>query len=132
MKQLIQDLSNGKTDLIETAMPQCKKNHVLISTELSLISPGTEKMLVDFSKSSLIKKAKNNPDRVKQVLDKVSTDGLFPTISSVMYKLKEKIPLGYCNVGTVIESKSEDFSIGDRVVSNGTCRNSLCFSKPML
>ena len=129
MKQLIQDLSNGKTDLIETAMPQCKKNHVLISTELSLISPGTEKMLVDFSKSSLIKKAKNNPDRVKQVLDKVSTDGLFPTISSVMYKLKEKIPLGYCNVGTVIESKSEDFNIGDRVVSNGPHAEIVCVSQ---
>ena len=129
MKQLIQDLSSGKTELIETPMPQCKKNHVLISTELSLISPGTEKMLVDFSKSSLIRKAKNNPDRVKQVLDKVSTDGLFPTISSVMNKLKEKIPLGYCNVGTVIESKSEDFSIGDRVVSNGPHAEIVCVSQ---
>ena len=85
-------------------------------------------MLVDFSKSSLIKKAKNNPDRVKQVLDKVSTDGFFPTISSVMYKLKENT-FRYCNVGTVIESKSEDFNIGDRVVSNGPHAEIVCVSQ---
>lgn len=129
MKQLIQDLSNGKTDIIETAMPKCKNNHVLIATELSLISPGTEKMLIDFSNSNLIGKVKKNPHRVKQVLDKISTDGLFSTFSSVIHKLKEKIPLGYCNVGTVIESKSEEFDVGDRVVSNGPHAEIVCISQ---
>ena len=76
-------------------------------------------MLVDFGKGNLIQKARSQPDKVKQVLEKVQTDGLMPTIDAVKNKLDTPLPLGYCNVGRVLESRTDAFSIGQRVVSNG-------------
>jgi predicted dehydrogenase/threonine dehydrogenase-like Zn-dependent dehydrogenase len=78
-------------------------------------------MLVDFGKAGLVGKARQQPDRVKQVLTKVKNDGLATTFEAVRGKLSQPLPLGYCNVGTVIEKGSGvgGFSIGDRVVSNG-------------
>ena len=94
---------------------------VLIQTSRSLVSLGTEKMLIDFGKGSLIAKARSQPDKVKQVLQKVKTDGLWTTIDAVKAKLGTPIPLGYCNVGTVVESDlSSGYAFGDRVVSNGS------------
>ena len=94
---------------------------VLIQTSRSLVSLGTEKMLIDFGKGSLIAKARSQPDKVKQVLQKVKTDGLWTTIDAVKAKLGTPIPLGYCNVGTVVESDlSSGYASGDRVVSNGS------------
>ena len=78
-------------------------------------------MLVEFGKSNLLSKARQQPEKVKQVLDKIKTDGLMPTVQAVFNKLGEPLPLGYCNVGHVIavgEGVSE-FKIGDRVASNG-------------
>ena len=78
-------------------------------------------MLVEFGKSNLISKARQQPDKVKQVLDKIKTEGLIPTLEAVFNKLGEPLPLGYCNVGKVIavgEGVSE-FKVGDRVASNG-------------
>ena len=83
------------------------------------MSAGTERMLIDFGKGNLIQKAQQQPDKVKQVLEKVKTDGVMPTLDAVKNKLDTPLPLGYCNVGTVIESKAEGFAEGDRVVSNG-------------
>ena len=94
---------------------------MLIQTTRTLVSLGTEKMLIDFGKGSLIAKARSQPDKVKQVLQKVKTDGLWTTIDAVKAKLGTPIPLGYCNVGTVVESDlSSGYASGDRVVSNGS------------
>ena len=76
-------------------------------------------MLVDFGKANWIDKARQQPDKVKMVLDKVKTDGLMPTIDAVRSKLDQPLPLGYCNAGIVLESGVSGFEVGDRVVSNG-------------
>ena len=121
MKQIIQNLKSGDTILEEVPAPLVRKGHLLIKTHRSLVSLGTEKMLVEFGKSSLISKARQQPERVKEVLDKIKTDGLIPTLEAVFNKLDEPLPLGYCNAGEVIEVGEGiiDFKVGDRVVSNG-------------
>ena len=121
MKQIIQDLKKGNTILEEIPTPLVRKGQVLIQTHRSLVSLGTEKMLVEFGKGNLISKARQQPEKVKQVLDKIKTEGLLPTLEAVFNKLDEPLPLGYCNAGEVIgigEGVTE-FSIGDRVASNG-------------
>lgn len=102
MKQIIQSFKTGETILEEVPVPQVKRGCLLIQTTKSLVSLGTERMLVEFGKSNYLQKAKQQPDKVKQVLDKVKTDGLMPTVHSVFNKLNESIPLGYCNVGKVV------------------------------
>ena len=121
MKQIVQSFKTGKTILEEFPPPNVGYSSVLIQTTHSLVSLGTERMLVEFGKASLVKKARQQPDKVKQVLDKIKTDGLLPTLDAVFNKLGQPLPLGYCNVGEVIavgEGVSE-FAIGDRVASNG-------------
>jgi len=121
MKQIIQDLKKGDTILEEVPVPRVKSGSVLIKTTRSLVSLGTERMLVEFGKANFIQKAKQQPDKVKMVLDKVKTDGLKPTMDAVLNKLNQPLPLGYCNVGEVVEiGKSvTEFAVGDRVASNG-------------
>jgi predicted dehydrogenase/threonine dehydrogenase-like Zn-dependent dehydrogenase len=121
MKQLFQNLKSGITELIECPYPQCKRGNILIQTRASLISLGTERMLVEFSKSGLIDKARQQPERVKQVFEKIKTDGLLPTVEAVRSRLDEPLPLGYCNAGVVVEVGDgvTEFSVGDAVVSNG-------------
>lgn len=134
MKQIIQDLNSGKTILEEVPAPAVKPGHVLIQTTRSLVSIGTERMLVEFGKSNLFQKAKQQPDKVKEVINKIKTDGLSPTINAVFNKLGQPIPLGYCNVGKVITVGRgvDDFSIGDRVVSNGPHAEIICVPKNLV
>jgi len=128
MKQLIQNLRSGETVLEEIPAPMVKKGNLLIRTNHSLVSLGTEKMLVEFGRSNLISKARQQPEKVKQVLDKIKTDGLLPTLETVFNKLDEPLPLGYCNAGTVIAVGDgvSDFKVGDRVVSNGGHAEFVC------
>ena len=121
MKQLIQDLMHGNLKIIEGPNPIVRDNFVLIKSEMSLISLGTEKMLLDFGKSGLVSKARQQPEKVKQVLDKIQSDGVLSTYDAVKRKLKDPIPMGYSNVGKVIGvgKNVENISIGDRVLSNG-------------
>ncbi len=121
MKQILQNMGSGETTIITAPAPQNKKNHVLIATSVSLISAGTERMLVDFGKASLIDKARKQPDKVKMVLDKIQTDGLMTTVDAVRSKLAQPLPLGYCHVGRVLSIGDGVTSVkeGDRVVSNG-------------
>lgn len=134
MKQIIQSFKTGATILEEIPAPQVKKGSVLIQTTRSLVSLGTERMLVEFGKSNLISKARQQPDKVKQVLDKIKTEGLVPTLEAVFNKLGEPLPLGYCNVGRVIavgEGVSE-FKVGDRVASNGQHAEFVCIPKNLV
>ncbi len=121
MHQIIQDLKGGNTILEKVPVPQVKGGEVLIKTTRSLVSLGTERMLVEFSKANFLQKAKQQPDKVKMVLDKVKTDGLKPTIDAVFNKLNQPLPLGYCNVGEVVAIGNgvTTFNVGDRVASNG-------------
>lgn len=121
MRQIIQSFKTGETILEEIPAPLPSRGTVLIKTTRSLVSLGTERMLVEFGKANLVQKAKQQPDKVKQVLDKIKTDGLMPTLEAVFNKLGSPLPLGYCNVGRVISVGAgvTDFKVGDRVASNG-------------
>jgi predicted dehydrogenase/threonine dehydrogenase-like Zn-dependent dehydrogenase len=134
VKQIIQDLKNGNTILEDVPAPIVKPGQILIQTTRTLVSLGTERMLVEFGKSNVFQKAKQQPDKVKEVFNKIKTDGLMPTINAVINKLGQPLPLGYCNVGKVIGvGKGVDgFSIGDRVASNGPHAEYVCVSKNLV
>ncbi len=121
MKQIVQNLKTGATILQEVPAPVAGPGRVLIRTARSLVSKGTEKMLVDFSKAGLLQKARQQPEKVKMVLDKIRSDGLLPTLETVFNRLDEPLPLGYCNAGVVVETGAgvSRFKVGDRVASNG-------------
>ena len=121
MKQIIQSFKTGETILEELPAPEVQDGHILIKTTRSLVSLGTERMLVEFGKANLIQKARQQPERVKMVLDKIKSDGLLPTLETVFNKLGQPLPLGYCNVGKVVSVGKgvSEFKIGDRVASNG-------------
>ena len=134
MKQIIQDLKNGYTILEEVPVPQIKKGCVFIQTTRTLVSLGTERMLVDFGKANLFQKAKQQPDKVKMVLEKIKTDGLRPTLEAVFNKLGKPLPLGYCNVGEVVAIGKgvTEFKVGDRVASNGNHAEFVCIPKNLV
>lgn len=134
MKQIIQDLKSGATILEEVPAPMVKSGCVLIKTTRSLVSLGTERMLVEFGKANLIDKARQQPDKVKQTLDKLKTDGIMPTLEAVFNKLGQPLPLGYCNVGKVIAVGKgvTEFQVGDRVASNGNHAEFVCVPKNLV
>lgn len=134
MKQIIQDLKDGNTVLEEIPVPQVRSGCVLIKTTRTLVSLGTERMLVEFGKANLVDKARQQPDKVKQTLDKLRTDGIMPTLEAVFNKLGQPLPLGYCNVGRVVEVGKgvTEFSVGDRVASNGNHAEYVCVPKNLV
>lgn len=121
MKQLLQRLDTGTTALADVPVPSASGPNLLVESRATVVSVGTERMLVEFGRSSLLAKARSQPDRVKQVLDKMRTEGVATTLDAVRSKLEAPIPLGYCNAGVVVEvgSGAIDFEVGDRVVTNG-------------
>lgn len=134
MKQLIQHLKTGETILEEVPVPLVGRGQVLIQTRCSLVSLGTERMLVDFGRADLLEKVRQQPDKVKQVLAKIRTDGLVPTLKAVSRKLDQPLPLGYCQMGTVLALGEDitDLRIGDRVVSNGPHAEVVCVPRNLV
>ena len=122
MKQILQSFRTGITELADLPAPKVMPGQILIKTTRSLVSLGTERMLVEFGKASLIQKARQQPEKVKMVLDKIKTEGLVPTMETVFKKLEQPLPLGYCNVGKVLAVGEgvSGFKIGDRVASNAS------------
>jgi predicted dehydrogenase/threonine dehydrogenase-like Zn-dependent dehydrogenase len=121
MKQVLQDLRTGATEVADVPQPALGARQLLIRSRRSLVSAGTERMLVEFGKAGWIEKARQQPDKLRMVRDKISTDGLVPTLEAVLAKLDRPIPMGYCNVGEVLAvgSAATEFAVGDRVASNG-------------
>jgi predicted dehydrogenase/threonine dehydrogenase-like Zn-dependent dehydrogenase len=128
LKQILQSLKNGSTEVAEVPCPAVKRGHLLIRSTRTLVSVGTERMLVEFGKAGWIEKARQQPDKVRMVLDKIKTDGLMPTLEAVFNKLDQPLPLGYCNVGRVLEAGSGlvGYAAGDRIVSNGKHAEAVC------
>jgi predicted dehydrogenase/threonine dehydrogenase-like Zn-dependent dehydrogenase len=121
MKQVLQDIRSGNTEVADVPVPYAASGQALIRTRVSLISAGTERMLVEFGNANWLQKARQQPDKVRMVLEKARTDGVAATMEAVLRKLDQPLPMGYCNVGEVVEGgkSAGGFSPGDRVVSNG-------------
>ncbi len=121
MKQILQNLATGKTLITNIPSPIAGHGNILVHTKVSLLSAGTERMLIEFGKASYLEKARQQPEKVKMVMSKVATDGLVSTFESVQSKLNQPLQLGYSNVGVVAEVGAgvKGFKVGDRVLTNG-------------
>ncbi len=121
MRQVLQNLRNGETSVVDVPVPQPRPGTALVRTAASLVSAGTERMLVDFAAKSLVGKAQARPDLVRQVLDKARREGLLTTAQAALNRLDQPLPLGYSSAG-VIESLGEGLSgflAGQRVACAG-------------
>ncbi len=121
MKQILQHMNDGKTVVEDVPVPLVRKGTALIKTSASLVSAGTERMLVDFAEKSLLGKAASRPDLVRQVISKAQREGLIPTLEAAFNKLDQPMPLGYSSAGTIFEVGAEmgEFKPGDRVACAG-------------
>ena len=121
MKQLLQNLRTGETSIADVPQPTPKPGTALVRTAASLVSAGTERMLVEFAEKSLVGKARSRPDLVKQVLDKARREGLLTTVEAAFNRLDQPMPLGYSSAGTVVAVGEglQGFKVGDRVACAG-------------
>ena len=119
MRQLIQHLGSGRTELLAVPAPGPRRGRLLVRARRSLVSLGTERMLVEFGRGGWLSKARQQPEKFRAVLAKVRAEGLLPTLAAVRSKLAQPIPLGYCHAGEVLDAGAvPGFAAGDRVVSN--------------
>ena len=121
MKQVLQNLRSGETTVAEVPVPKPKAGQALVRNAASLVSAGTERMLVEFAGKSMLGKARSRPDLVRQVLDKARREGLLTTAEAALNRLDQPMPLGYSSAGTIV-ALGEDmsgFQVGDRVACSG-------------
>ena len=121
MRQILQNMRDGKTAVVDLPIPAVKRKSALVQTQNSLVSAGTERMLVEFAEKNLIGKASSRPDLVKQVLNKARREGLIPTIEAAFNKLDQPMVLGYSSAGIIVEVGEglQGFKPGDRVACAG-------------
>ena len=121
MKQLLQNLRDGKSEVVEVAVPSVRPGMALVHTAVSLVSAGTERMVVEFAEKSLIGKARSRPDLVRQVVDKARREGVLMTVEAAFNRLDQPMALGYSSAGTIIAVGEglKDFKPGDRVACAG-------------
>ncbi len=122
MKQIVQSARSGKLKITDVPTPQLRAGHLLVATRASLISAGTERMVVDFARKSLAGKARSRPDLVRKTLDKARRDGIAATFRAVLARLDEPLPLGYSAAGEIVAigaGLEGAFRIGQRVAVAG-------------
>ena len=121
MKQILQNMRKGATSVVEVPVPQVQLKTALVRTAASLVSSGTERMLVEFAEKNLINKARSRPDLAKQVVDKIRREGVLPTIEKTLNRLDQPMVLGYSCSGTILSCGEglKGFKPGDRVVCAG-------------
>lgn len=121
MKQLLQNLRNGETTVVDVPVPAPGPKQVLVHTRFSLISAGTERMVVDFASKSLLGKARSRPDLLRQVVDKALNEGIVSTLESALNRLDKPMPLGYSSAGVIVALGEEitDLQVGQRVACAG-------------
>jgi predicted dehydrogenase/threonine dehydrogenase-like Zn-dependent dehydrogenase len=121
MKQLLQNMKNGQTTVEDVPMPAPRDGMALVRVAASLVSAGTERMLVEFAEKNLVGKARSRPDLVRQVLDKAKREGLVPTVQAAFNRLDQPMPLGYSSAGTIVAlgKNMRGFKVGQRVACAG-------------
>jgi predicted dehydrogenase len=121
MKQVLQNLRSGETTVVEVPAPKSQPGMALVKTSASLVSAGTERMLVDFASKSLLGKARSRPDLARQVIDKARREGLLTTVEAAFNRLDQPLPLGYSSAGRIIELGEDvtGFKVGQRVACGG-------------
>ncbi|MGA9117264.1 MAG: bi-domain-containing oxidoreductase [Bacteroidota bacterium] len=121
MQQLIENLKNGEVRLVETPAPGCGAGEILVRNAASLISPGTEKLLIQMGQKSIVGKAMARPDLVSLALQKARKEGFLNVFREALDRLDEPLPLGYSSAGEVVRVGRDvrGFSPGDRVACAG-------------
>ncbi len=121
MKQLLQNMRDGKTVVEDVPVPTPQAGQALVKVAASLVSAGTERMLVEFAEKSLVGKARSRPDLVRQVLDKMQREGLVPTLQAAFNRLDQPMPLGYSSAGVIaaLGAQMDAFTLGQRVACAG-------------
>jgi len=121
MKQLLQNVKTGKTTIEDVPAPTLREGMALVKVAASLVSAGTERMVVEFAEKSLVGKARSRPDLVKQVLDKAQREGVVPTMQAAFNRLNQPMALGYSSAGTIIAlgKNMHGFKVGQRVACAG-------------
>ena len=121
MKQLLQNMKNGATTIVDVPVPTPRAGMALVKTAASLVSAGTERMVVEFAEKNYLGKARSRPDLVKQTLDKAKREGILPTVQAVFNRLDQPMALGYSSAGTIIGlgANMQGFQVGQRVACAG-------------
>jgi predicted dehydrogenase/threonine dehydrogenase-like Zn-dependent dehydrogenase len=121
MKQLLQNIKTGKSTIEDVPVPTPHEGQALVKVEASLVSAGTERMVVEFAEKSLVGKARSRPDLVKQVIDKARREGLVNTAQAAFNRLDQPMALGYSSAGTIIAlgKNMQGFKVGQRVACAG-------------
>src|SRR5512134_359230 len=121
MKQLLQNIKTGKSTVEDVPVPTPREGQALVKVEASLVSAGTERMVVEFAEKSLVGKARSRPDLVKQLLDKARREGLVNTAQAAFNRLDQPMALGYSSAGTIIAlgKNMQGFKVGQRVACAG-------------
>src|SRR5512135_3552856 len=121
MRQLLQNMRDGRAVMEEVPVPIVRDGTALVKTAASLVSAGTERMVVEFAEKSLVGKARSRPDLARQVLEKARREGLLPTVQAAFNRLDQPMALGYSSAGTIVElgAGMQGWQVGQRVACAG-------------